>query len=247
MKTETERLRFRMVVLADPLLEAFFDVDLPRSFQLLPVEDSGVRRNQPGLGVLGNAVGGFLSSFVTDDNKKIFNSFVDDMGKAIGKHQVCPKIWRLMDFLPKIALQVTVRPSINQHERNLALQEPLRETTRHFPRTNTQGSGQTSTPSGSSASSIISPSTASLTTKGTLATSPSALKPPATPSSFADDISPLAKANAAAAAVMERQAFAIDEARDEEDLEEDTLDDVGGEEDDSMMDEVDAFLEAHAK
>ncbi|KIM22819.1 hypothetical protein M408DRAFT_277951 [Serendipita vermifera MAFF 305830] len=81
---------FRMVVLADPLLEAFFDVDLPRSFQLLPVEDTTIRRNQPGLGVLGNAVGGFFSSFVTDDNKKIFNSFVDDMGKAIGKHQVWP-------------------------------------------------------------------------------------------------------------------------------------------------------------
>jgi TBC1 domain family member 8/9 len=77
-----------MVVLADPLLEAFFDIDLPRSFQLLPVEDSAMQRSQPGLGLLGN-VGGFLSSLITDDNKKIFNSFADDMGKAIGKHQVC--------------------------------------------------------------------------------------------------------------------------------------------------------------
>lgn len=74
-----------MVVLADPLLEAFFDVDLPRSFRLSVVDNAP--KNQTGVGLLGN-VGGFFQSFVTDDNKKIFNSFVDDMGKAIGKHQV---------------------------------------------------------------------------------------------------------------------------------------------------------------
>jgi len=78
-------------------------------------------------------------------------------------------------------------------------------------------------------------------------TSPSALKPPATPSQFTDDISPLAKANAAAAAVMERQAFAIDEAKDDDDLDDEDVGDLGGEEDDGMMDEVDAFLEAHGK
>lgn len=73
-----------MVVLADPLLEAFFDVDLPRSFKLKAADAEA--RGQVGLGLLGN-MGGILSSIITDDNKKIFNSFVDDMGKAIGKHQ----------------------------------------------------------------------------------------------------------------------------------------------------------------
>lgn len=76
-----------MVVLADPVLEAFFDVDLPQSFRLEPVEDPVARRQQPGQNLLNN-VGGFLSQFVTDDSKKLFNNFVDDMGKAIGKHQV---------------------------------------------------------------------------------------------------------------------------------------------------------------
>lgn len=52
----------------------------------------------------------------------------------------------------------------------------------------------------------------------------------------------MAKANAAAAAIMERRAFAIDEVGTEEDID-DT--DLGGEEDDKMMEEVDAFLEAH--
>jgi hypothetical protein len=99
-----------MVVLADPLLEAFFDIDLPRSFQLLPVEDSAMQRSQPGLGLLGN-VGGFLSSFITDDNKKIFNSFADDMGKAIGKHQVYAASSLKLPFLYFASGH---RPSIDQ-------------------------------------------------------------------------------------------------------------------------------------
>jgi len=121
-----------MVVLADPLLEAFFDVDLPRSFKLLPVEDSSIRRNQPGLGVLGNAVGGFLSSFVTDDNKKIFNSFVDDMGKAIGKHQVRLATWTFL-IAPKVitrspsALRLT---SMNATWLSKSLCEKRRDTSR---------------------------------------------------------------------------------------------------------------------
>lgn len=55
----------------------------------------------------------------------------------------------------------------------------------------------------------------------------------------------MAKANAAAAAVMERQAFAIDEVGDEDDLDEAELGELGGEDDEKMMDEVDAFLEAN--
>lgn len=55
----------------------------------------------------------------------------------------------------------------------------------------------------------------------------------------------MAKANAAAAAVMERKAFAIDEVGEEDDLDDSELGDLGGEVDDNMMDEVDAFLEAH--
>jgi TBC1 domain family member 8/9 len=67
------------------------------------------------------------------------------------------------------------------------------------------------------------------------------------PSPYTDDISPLARANAAAAAVMERQAFAIDEAKDDDDLNDGEAGEAGGDDDDNMMDEVDAFLEAHGK
>lgn len=81
-----DRCSFRMVVLADPLLESFFDTDLPQSFRLLHVEDPLAPKQVQG-GLLEN-VGGFLSSFATEDNKKIFNRFTDEMGKAIGRHQV---------------------------------------------------------------------------------------------------------------------------------------------------------------
>ncbi|KAG8859989.1 hypothetical protein FRB91_005316 [Serendipita sp. 411] len=219
---------FRMVVLADPLLEAFFDVDLPRSFKLAPAEDSSGPRSQLGLGLLGN-VGGFFSQFVTEDNKKIFNSFVDDMGKAIGKHQVVQ------------------RPSINQGERNALLQEPLHSTTRHLQKIKTQGSSETSTPSAISTPNSASQSATSLQPKTppVVATSPTMKPSPITPSPY-PDISLLAKANAAAAAVMEnRQAFKIDEVGDEDDLDEGEIGELGGEDDDHMMSEVDAFLEAN--
>ena len=49
------------------------------------------------------------------------------------------------------------------------------------------------------------------------------------------------KAAANAAALMERTPFAIDDAKDDED----ESDDESDVEDDGVMDEVDAFLEAH--
>jgi len=49
--------------------------------------------------------------------------------------------------------------------------------------------------------------------------------------------------SAAAAALMERTPFAIDDAGDDDD--DDLEDHEGPEDDDQVMDEVDAFLEAH--
>lgn len=74
---------FRMVVLADEVLEAFFETDLSASFRLearpgmeLPVSSSGF-------------LGDIWSTIATDNNKKLFNLFSDEVGKTIGKHQVC--------------------------------------------------------------------------------------------------------------------------------------------------------------
>ena len=54
----------------------------------------------------------------------------------------------------------------------------------------------------------------------------------------------LPQITAANAALMERTTFAIDDAKDEDDTEEDETFGIGGD-DDEVMDEVDAFLEAH--
>lgn len=74
---------FRMVVLADEILESFFGSDLSSSFKLERVVDVPLPPSNSGF------LGGLFSSIVTDDNKKIFNRFTDEIGKTIGKHQVC--------------------------------------------------------------------------------------------------------------------------------------------------------------
>lgn len=75
-------IRFRMVVLADELLESFFETDLACSFQFERLPDVQVQQGNRGF------LGGLLSTFVTDDNKKMFNKFSDEVGKTIGRHQV---------------------------------------------------------------------------------------------------------------------------------------------------------------
>jgi hypothetical protein len=73
-----------MVVLADEILESFFESDLTASFRLDPVPEAQVPQQKSGF------LGGLMSAIVTDDNRKIFNRFADEVGKTIGKHQVGP-------------------------------------------------------------------------------------------------------------------------------------------------------------
>lgn len=80
-----------MVVLADEILESFFQTDLSASFQLEPVvvEAPLAQSNS-------SFLGGLLSSIVTDDNKKIFNRVTDEIGKTIGRHQASSPNPKLM-------------------------------------------------------------------------------------------------------------------------------------------------------
>lgn len=71
-----------MVVLADELLESFFDTDLASSFQIDMAFEGQSPQSKTGF------LGGLLSTFVTDDNRKILNKLSDEVGKTIGKHQV---------------------------------------------------------------------------------------------------------------------------------------------------------------
>ena len=59
-----------------------------------------------------------------------------------------------------------------------------------------------------------------------------------------EPLSPLPQITKANAALLERQTFAIDDAKDEDEEEDETFG-IGGDDDDEVMDEVDAFLEAH--
>ncbi|KAG8689365.1 hypothetical protein FRC11_002935 [Ceratobasidium sp. 423] len=215
---------FRMVVLADEILESFFESDLTASFRLEPVPE--VQVPQPKTGFLG----GLVSALVTDDNLKIFNRFADEVGKTIGKHQVVSK------------------PSIGKMNHVVALQEPkARESLLTAPMREKQLKGS---PSMSSVSVAETPSetlaelaslsiTPSTSAPATLAVpGPPVVVPPKDepiPPPSPNPLNPLALVN-------ERPKFAIDEAKEEEeDL--DDLDAVAAE--DGLLDEVDAFLEEH--
>ena len=73
---------FRMVVLADEVLESFFETDLSASFRLEPVPLMELPPSSSGF------LGGLWSNIATDNNVKLFHKLTDEVGKTIGKHQV---------------------------------------------------------------------------------------------------------------------------------------------------------------
>lgn len=75
-----------MVVLADEVLESFFETDLSASFRLEPVPDLELPPASSGF------LGDLWSNIATQDNKRMFNRLSDELGKTIGKHQV----WQLV-------------------------------------------------------------------------------------------------------------------------------------------------------
>ncbi|KAG6902023.1 hypothetical protein C0995_005356 [Termitomyces sp. Mi166 len=201
---------FRMVVLADEVLESFFETDLSNSFRLEVIPDAEVPASSSGL------LGDLWSTIATDSNKKIFNMFTDEIGKTIGKHQVFQ------------------RPSIGRYTK---LEEPkareslLSPSMRKSPsKTNLAG------PTSPSASSLAPSSSSTLTVD--VKAQPSKDLPSIPPSA---SLSPMVQA--VNARLMERTPFAIDDAKDEDDESEGEFD--GNDNDDRVMDEVDAFLEAH--
>jgi len=212
---------FRMVVLADEILESFFESDLTSSFRLEPVPEAQVPQQKGGF------LGGLMSVIVTDDNMKIFNKFADEVGKTIGKHQVANK------------------PSIGKMDRVVALQEPkARESllTASMREKQLTGSSSSSSVNVTTQPSETLAELASLTITPSIR-SPVALAVPTTglaPAS-GDPVPPSPSPLNPLALVSERTAFAIDEAKEEEEDLED-FDDIA---EDGLLDEVDAFLEEH--
>ncbi|KAG8706436.1 hypothetical protein FRC08_001075, partial [Ceratobasidium sp. 394] len=222
---------FRMVVLADEILESFFESDLTASFRLEPVPEAQVPQQKSGF------LGGLMSAIVTDDNMKFLNRFADEVGKTIGKHQVVNK------------------PSIGKLDRVVALQEPkARESLLTASMREKQVTGSPATVH------VATPPTQSetLSDLASLTISPAPLAPATEPSTLVVptiSVQPMLKSDGEKdnmpppspspldplALVQERQKFAIDEAQGEED----DLDELEGELEDGLLDEVDAFLEEH--
>ena len=103
---------FRMVVLADEVLESFFETDLSASFRLEPVPLMELPPSNSGF------LGGLWSNIVaTDNNVKLFHKFSDEVGKTIGRHQVIhrPSIGRytsIEETRPRESLLTSaIRPS----------------------------------------------------------------------------------------------------------------------------------------
>ncbi|KAF8889264.1 rab-GTPase-TBC domain-containing protein [Infundibulicybe gibba] len=204
---------FRMVVLADEVLESFFETDLSASFKLEPLPEMELPVSNSGL------LGDIWSTIATDTNKKMFNMFTDEIGKTIGKHQVIH------------------RPSIGRYTK---LEEPKARESLLTP--SMRKSASKSSLRGADPA-IAASSTSTLTLNAPLDPSKEKMLP-GVPVPDSAGFSPMPMLQAANAALMERTPFAIDDAKDDDDEEDDDF--LEGEEgDDQVMDEVDAFLEAH--
>ncbi|KAI6014140.1 hypothetical protein PISMIDRAFT_112171 [Pisolithus microcarpus 441] len=218
---------FRMVVLADEVLESFFETDLAASFRLEPIIDLELPTHASG-GLLGD----LWSNIATTDNKRIFHKLSDELGKTIGKHQV------------------VCRPAIGRYTR---AEEPRARESLLSPVPSKSPFGS---PSGGSSTLVPSISSSTLTIEPPLPPLPhdDQSPPQSTPPSAALSSAGLATMShlqAVNVAFLERTPFAIDDAGDEDgddddDDDDSELDKVHGEdEDDQVMDEVDAFLEAN--
>jgi TBC1 domain family member 8/9 len=201
---------FRMVLLADEVLESFFETDLSASFRLEPVPL--MELPPPNSGFLG----GLWSNIATDNNVKLFHKFSDEVGKTIGRHQVIH------------------RPSIGRYtsiEDTRPRESLLTPAMRH-------SSSKSSLKSTSASTESMSPSMAaeetSVATSSTLVITTEAEKSALSPTSPAG-IDPLAQAtNLVANAFMERTPFAIDDAGDDDEDE----DEEEESEPDDVLDEV---------
>jgi TBC1 domain family member 8/9 len=219
---------FRMVVLAEEALEAFFETDLRASFKLEQVPAVDLPPASPS-GILGGlGLGGLWSSITSDDSKKMFHKLSDDIGRAVGRHQVThmPSIGRFTNMEEPRPRESLLTPSMRRSASRSSL-SPTESST-------------TAVPSSPSSSSLLSATTTVRSSDAPRETA--GLQPPVPKKSherdaesLADNFSALSMVQAANAALMERTPFAIDDAKDDD--EESDLDSEVAV-DDGVMDEV---------
>jgi len=207
---------FRMVVLADEVLESFFETDLSASFRLEPVPLMELPPANNGF------LGGLWSNIATDNNVKLFHKLSDEVGKTIGRHQVIhrPSIGRytsIEDTRPRESL-LTPAMRRSSSKSSLISSSPTEDK-----------SGSSTVPGAESSR------TSATAAGGGLLPSADADLNPTSPTG----LDPLSQAtNAVAHALMERTPFAIDDAGDDEDDD----DDEEESEQDDVLDEVRSVL-----
>jgi hypothetical protein len=211
-----------MVVLADEVLESFFETDLSASFRLEPVPDLELPLSNGGL------LGDIWSTIATDGNKKMFNKVTDEIGKTIGKHQVrLYTSFCLQRFILTLnADQVIHRPSIGRYTK---LEEPKARESLLTP--SMRQSPSKTSPSTTSPTVTSSSATLAVDVQQPEMSQVHAPLPPQTP-----EFSPMPMVHAANAALLERTPFAIDDPEDDDDESDDEFQDTG--DDDQVMDEV---------
>ena len=215
-----------MVVLADEVLESFFDQDFSGTFRLEPTPLEELPTSASSF------LSGMWSSIATNDNRKIFHKLSDEVGRTIGKHKIehMPAIGRYTTLEEPKARESLLTPSMRRSASRTSLNAQESES----PTVKSIG-----TPSAPSVVPTTPPKS------GHLAADPRSSLTPG--SGIHSEFSPLPIVKAANAALMtmERTPFAIDDAKDEDDDEDLESDEDFESEDDAVLDEVDAFLEAH--
>lgn len=200
-----------MVVLADEVLESFFETDLSASFRLEPVPLMELPPSSSGF------LGGLWSNIATDSNVKLFHKLTDEVGKTIGRHQVIH------------------RPSIGRYT-SIEETRPRESLLTPGMRSSSSSSGTTSAASGT-AEEKEEKATAPRGAVDTLGHGHVLPPDPLSPGG----LDPIAQATIAANALMERTPFAIDDAGDEDEDEDDESDEDEDEEteyEDDVLDEV---------
>jgi len=225
-----------MVVLADEVLESFFDQDFSGTFRLEPTPLEELSTSSSSF------LTGMWSSLATNDNKKIFHKLSDEVGRTIGKHKVehMPAIGRYTTMEEPKARESLLTPSMRRSASRTSLNAQETEP----PIIKSVGTPSAASPPTLSVGQTTPPKA---TNSSHLAVDPQS---PLTPgSAMHSEFSPLPIVRAANAALMtmERTPFAIDDAKDDDDDDDDDLDsdEYYEDEDDGVLDEVDAFLEAH--
>jgi len=199
---------FRMVILADEVLESFFETDLSASLRLEPVPLMELPPANNGF------LGGLWSNIATDSNMRLFHKLSDEVGKTIGRHQVIhrPSIGRYTSVEDTRPRESLLTPAMRHSSSKSSLQSTC---------TSTEGKSR-STAAETAASRASGSSLAAAAGGGGALPSPAGLDP-------------LAQAtNVVVNAFMERTPFAIDDAGDE-DEDEDEEEEAGQ---DDVLDEV---------